>query len=327
MKAAICWPVASLTICARVRLRKARLRRGSSGGSRSRRSDSARRFASGSTRRVSIAFARLNLAADTVEVGAAGLAEVVEAAEVGDPVARQPRVAAEVAARRREGEQEVERAAAVVEDLVPVVGGADHRVAQPEAGDRELDRHRRHVGRRRADLEHLAARVEDVVDRAGAADPRQVVRADHPLVVLRDELARLREALGGGHRGGEAVEHAVVEADDRGVGLGDGQVLVVAGVGDDRPAWPSRSAGAARQVEAGLGRDAVRGDGLADLQVHAVGLVELGRGGVLRAGAVERVEVEARRARLQQLRAARRSSPSITLVLSNVRSWSRNWPR
>ena len=231
----------------------------------------------------------------------AGRLEVVEAAEVGDPVARQLEAAAEVAAGGREREQQLEAAEAVVEDLVPVVGGADHRVAEPEGGDAELDRHRRHVGGRGPDLEHLAALVEDVVDRARAADPRQVVGADHPLVVLGDELARGGELLRGGHRGGQRVEHAVVEADHRQVGLRDREVLVVAVVGDDRLALRLLGgAGAAREVEAVLGRDAVGGHRLAHLEVHAVGLVELRRLRVLRAGAVQRVEVEAGRAGLQQ---------------------------
>ena len=259
------------------------------------------RLRSGSTIRRVDRLREVELARRHAEVVVAGLLEVVEAAEVGDPVARQVQVAAEVAAGGREREQQLEAAEAVVEDLVPVVGGADHRVAEAERGDAELDRHRRDVGRRRADLEHLAALVEDVVDRARAADPRQVVGADHPLVVLGDELAGRRELLRGRHRGRQRVEHAVVEADHRQVGLGDREVLVVARVGDDRLALGLLGrAGAAREVEAVLGGDAVGGHGLAHLEVHAVGLVELRRLRVLRPGAVERVEVEAGRARLQQ---------------------------
>jgi hypothetical protein len=77
----------------------------------------------------------------------------------------------------------------------------------------------------------LRPELKDVVDRARAAHPRQVVRLDHPLVVLGDELAGGGEALRGGDRGGQRVEHAVVEADHRAVGLRDRQVLVVARVG------------------------------------------------------------------------------------------------
>ena len=55
------------------------------------------------------------------QVGAAGLGEVVEPAEVGDPDAEQVVFAAQVAALAGELEQQVERAGAVVEVLVPVV--------------------------------------------------------------------------------------------------------------------------------------------------------------------------------------------------------------
>ena len=67
-KLAICWPVASFTILARSRLRKARFRRTSLKpvlfGGRLR-----RQVLSGSTMRVSIRIARLNLLAGTVSPG------------------------------------------------------------------------------------------------------------------------------------------------------------------------------------------------------------------------------------------------------------------
>src|SRR5207247_6660722 len=66
---------------------------------------------------------------------------------VGDPVARELEVAAEVAAQAREDEQVVERPASGVEVLVPVVGGADHAVAEAVRRDGELDRHRRQDGK------------------------------------------------------------------------------------------------------------------------------------------------------------------------------------
>ena len=235
------------------------------------------------------------------EVGVAALLEVVQPAEVGDPVAGQPRPAAQVAAGGGEQEQQVQRARAVVEARVPVVGGADHRVPEPVGGDRELDRHGRDVGRRRADLERLAPVAEHVVERRRPADARQEVMAQHPLVVLGDELARLREALCRRQRGGEAVDDAVVEADERQVGLRDHEVLVVARVGDDRPPLGlGVGALAARQVEPvhrGVAADRGR---LAVAQVHQIGLVEPRRLGVLRPGAVHRVEVQRRRAALQQ---------------------------
>jgi hypothetical protein len=120
--------------------------------------------------------------------------------------------------------------------------------------------------------------------------------------VLDGELARGLEALPRRHRGRQRVDDPVVEADEREVRLGDGQVLVVAEVGDDRLALLGlRVARAARQVEA-VHRRVAGGDGVARLQVLLVGLVELLRLGVERAGAVERVEVEAGRAALEQLR-------------------------
>src|SRR3954451_19901815 len=151
-------------------------------------------------------------------------------------------------------EQEVERPAAVVEDPVPVVGAADHRVPERERGDGKLDRHRGDRGGRRADLEGLAPVVEDIVDHRLGGDPRQVVRADHPLVVLGHQLARGAEPLGRGHRGRQRVDHAVVEADHRQMRLRDREVLVVALVGDDGLALLRRAAArATRQVEPVLG--------------------------------------------------------------------------
>ena len=78
----ICWPVASRTIRARVRLRNARL--ASAGG------EAGQLGRAGSTSVVSIRIARLNLPAGHGEIGPSRLLEVVEPAEVGDPVARQP---------------------------------------------------------------------------------------------------------------------------------------------------------------------------------------------------------------------------------------------
>src|SRR5207249_7689648 len=57
------------------------------------------------------------------------------------------------------------------------------------------------------------------------ADPRQVVRADHPLVVLGDDPPGPGEALRLRHRGGQRVDDAVVEPDHSEVRLGDGEIL------------------------------------------------------------------------------------------------------
>src|SRR5262245_35932042 len=85
------------------------------------------------------------------------------------------------------------------------------------------------------------------------------------------------------------------------MGLGDRQVLVVARIRDDRLA-PLRHCrpSAARQVEVVHRLVAADRDRLPHLQVQAVRLVELGRRRVLRPGAVQRVEVEARRPTLEQ---------------------------
>lgn len=43
---------------------------------------------------------------------------------------------------------------------------------------------------------------------------REKIGAEHPLVVLSDDLSRLSELLGGRYRGGEGVDDAVVKADE-----------------------------------------------------------------------------------------------------------------
>ena len=176
--------------------------------------------------------------------------------------------------------------------------GADHAVAEPERGDGELERHRRHAVRGRVDLECLAAVVEHVLDDAGRADPRQVVGADHPLVVLRDDLARLGEALRRRHRGRQRVDDAVVEPDHREVRLRDREVLVVPRVRYDAlrgDSAPDRRAAGRTLVEAGrrLRCPTFR---------CSVVAVELRRARILRPDAVERVQIEARRPRLLDVR-------------------------
>jgi hypothetical protein len=187
----------------------------------------------------------------------------------------------------REVEQLAERC--VREDLVPAVVGADHAVPEAERGDGELERHRRDAVRGRVDLEDLAALVEDGSDHGGRDDPRQVVGANHPLVVLGDDLARLSEALGRWNRARERVDHRVMEADQGEVDLRDREVLVVPRVGNDRFAGVGARRHS-RKVET-LAR--VRPTALcrANLEVHVVA-IELRRARVLRAVAVQRVEIE-----------------------------------
>ena len=175
-------------------------------------------------------------------------------------------------------------------------------MTEPEGSDGELDRHRRDVGRRHTDLERLPPAVEHVAHDARRADPRKVVGAEHPLVVPRDLRSRLHEAEAWGHGGGKRVHDPVVEADHREVRLGDREVLVVPRVGDDRLALGRR--GGARspgEVEPLHPGEALRREGLPHLQVDAVRFVELLRCRIRRTGTVERVEIEAGRARLQQL--------------------------
>ena len=87
-----------------------------------------------------------------------------------------------------------------------------------------------------------------------------------------------------------------MEPDERRVRLRDREVLVVSRIRDDR--LPDRSPGRQpRQV--GAWRPTLCGT---RLQVQAVGLVERGRERILRAVAVQRVEVELGRARLQERR-------------------------
>ncbi len=176
-------------------------------------------------------------------------------------------------------------------------------MSEPEGGHRELDRHGRDVGRRRVWLERLAAVPEDVVDDAPGTDTREVVGLEHPLVVLGDDRPGPREALASRHRVGQAIDDPVVEPDHRQMRLGDRQILVVPRIRDDRLALLGlRAAGAPGKVEAGLGGDAFGRLRPSHPHVHAVGLVERRRIRILRPRPIERIEVEARRAPLKELR-------------------------
>ena len=138
---------------------------------------------------------------------------------------------------------------------------------------------------------------EHVVDDRRVDDARQVVVPQQPLVVQRHPLAGLPEPLRIGHRGGQRVDDRVVEADHRHVRLGHDQVLVVARVGDQRGPRPLHPGEVVTGL-LGVGADPDRG---ADLEVQAVGLVELRRARVGRAGAVEGVQVQPGGAALHQL--------------------------
>ena len=170
-----------------------------------------------------------------LEVGAAGLPEVVEPPEVGDPVAGQSRVAPQVPAGRREREQQVQRARS--RRGTPC---SSRRPPAPWSGPAGRPRSENSMGivgtcsGSAPTSKIFRPFVEHVVEGRLAADPRQVVVPDHPLVVPGHLAASAAEPLGGGHRGGHLVDHAVVEPDHREVGRGHGEVLVVAEVRDER---------------------------------------------------------------------------------------------
>ena len=252
---AICWPVARRTIRARRRLRNARscwmppccspvasgagVQRG-----RERGVDPHRLVDRAGRREV---------------VAVLLLLEVVQPPPVGDPVARQPDAAEKSAAQAGELEQE-ERA-------------CRRRSGRPRSSRRRRAPWRGRAGRRRSRTRSASSGsasaaaptsnalrpwLNTLVTTPGLGDPRQVVGLEHPLVVPGDDVARGRELLRGGHRVRQAVDDPVVEADHRQVRLGDGQVLVVARVGDQRLALLGLRAAAAdaREVEpvAGLER-------------------------------------------------------------------------
>ena len=138
----------------------------------------------------------------------------------------------------------------------------------------------------------LRSAGEDLVDDTGERDGSQVVVDDEPLVVPPGELLGTAEhdvvpvVVVEPERapvGGDRVHDLVVEPEERGVELGDEEVLVVAKVADERPGVPVRvvpqflrhvvhrdHAGCqqgsdARKVPAqvGLGRDLHPGDPIA----------------------------------------------------------------
>ena len=119
--------------------------------------------------------------------------------------------------------------------------------------------------------------------------------------MVDDAPARTREALSDRRRR-ERVDDPLVEADEREVRLGHGEVLVVPMVRDERLPTSGRSAGAdAWEVEAVLRAVGWGGIGPAHLQVDAVAVEHRGFR-IIGAGPVQRVEIEARRAALEQLR-------------------------
>ena len=177
---------------------------------------------------------------------------------------------------------------------VPAVVGPDHAVAEPEGRDGELDRHRRAALLGAAPTSNtLRPLLNTFVDHGRRADLGQVVGADHPLVVLGDDLPRLVEAL---RRGTDAGSVSTTRLWNRIIArwtCATARFSSFRGSGISasrraRRALPFRPAG---------GRTPAPGRpvGTPHLQVQAVA-VELGRARILRPGSVERVEVERRRA-------------------------------
>ena len=144
-----------------------------------------------------------------------------------------------------------------------------------------------------------AAVAQHVVDHRLADDLRQELVHDQPLVVPRREPARLREHV---HRVAElalladVVDRVVVEEQERAVQPGDDQVLVVARIADDR--GPSARRGRSSNSAAALDLELDRGRRVVQLLLGD------------RAGAVDRVEVERRRAGLRRILGVGRAAPA-----------------
>ena len=117
---------------------------------------------------------------------------------------------------------------------VPAVAGPDLRVAEPVCGDGELDGD---VGVVAPRVE-LAAVGEDGVRHRAADGLGQELVDHHPLVVPADDPLRLGEGLlqrvCGTEVGLDVGHDGVVEPQERQLDLADHEVLVVAGVGDER---------------------------------------------------------------------------------------------
>ena len=192
------------------------------------------------------------------------------------------------------------------DDLVEVVARPDHRVPEAVGGHGELHRHERVAGpRKEAQVGHRPARgrvgLEDVVHHRRARDAGQEVLDHHPLVVPRDQPPRLLEQRRTGHPRVrlDPIDHPVVELDHRQVQLGDDDVLVVARVADQRPSLlVSGQILPLEHLVVGIELRVASGQQLHPTELRIQPLVEVG--GVGGPAAVERVQVEARRAEVDQ---------------------------
>src|SRR5829696_2470509 len=140
--------------------------------------------------------------------------------------------------------------ARVLDKGVDVVAPANHRMAEPVGGHGELDWHEGVVGGvvelelgsgdRELDPAPYGEGLgpQDVIDHRVANHPAQEVVHDDPLVVPADQpLGLFEQVVAGQRRGGRhVVDNLVVELQHGQVQLGDQQVLVVAGIAEQRPA-------------------------------------------------------------------------------------------
>ena len=203
------------------------------------------------------------------QAGLVRVLEVVEAAEVGDPVLgrRGRRRGRRSAAEKVNSSSRVP--AAEVEDLVPVVG---RRIIEWPSRNAATENSIGIVGTS-VGVAFASKALRPLLKtrrRRRRADARQVVRADHPLVVLDDELARLLEALrrGGPPAGcrppgcGSASAPGGSERPpgSRRCGVRDDRLALL------RPRCCRRRAGGRSRPW----RESARGDGLAHLQVAVV---------------------------------------------------------
>ena len=169
-------------------------------------------------------------------------------------------------------------------------------MAEPVGGGLELDRDKRAAG----PVEPAPA-AENVVDQGLADEQRQELVQDHPLVVPDGELAGALEQVGRGLAAivREPAHDPVVEQQERGVEAGDHQVLVVARIGDDG----GQRVGVARQVlepPPVTNRELGRSVAAAPVEPH----IELRC--LVRPAAIDRIEIEGRRARVGRVARLRR---------------------
>ena len=259
---------------------------------------------SGLTSVVSIRIARLNWFAGTASPGLFASLKSYSRRQSAIQVLGQARAAGEVAAARREQEQQLERAAAEVEDRVPVVlaaGSSSDRAGRRRSRTRSAWSGRR--SRARPPRTALRPPLKTLWTHAGLADPRQVVGANHPLVVLRHDLARLLEPLCRGRGRREACRRTRLwkRIIARCV-WATARFSSLRGSGMTALRFFAAVLPTAGQVEAGLRRAGRASASVVPIFRWRSSLVELRRLRVARAGSVERVEVEARRAPLEQCR-------------------------